>query len=154
MNASTEPQVYELQGLQAVCGHCFTPNRVPFSRLGEDPRCGKCAQHLLDGEPVTLDERRFDQFVAKNELPVLVDFWAAWCAPCRVMAPTFESVARELGSTMRFAKIDVDASPAVARRFGVSSIPTLILFQRGAEVRRIAGALSATQLKGWIAGAS
>ncbi len=153
MNASSEPQVHERQGLQTVCGRCFTPNRVPSSRLGDDPKCGKCGQDLLDGEPVALDGRSFDQFVAKNDLPVLVDFWAVWCAPCRVMAPTFESVARELKSTMRFAKIDVDTAPAVARRFGVSSIPTLMLFQRGAEVRRIAGALSATQLKGWVAGA-
>ena len=154
MNASSEPQVHELQGVQTVCGRCFTPNRVPRSRLGDDPKCGKCGQQLLDGEPVALDERNFDQFVAKSELPVAVDFWAEWCAPCRVMAPTFESVARELKSSMRFAKIDVDAAPALARRFGVSSIPTLMLFQRGAEVRRIAGALSARQLKGWIAEAS
>jgi thioredoxin 2 len=150
MNATNESQVDALHGVQTVCGHCFATNRVPGSRLRDDPKYGKCSQPLLDGEPVAVDERSFDQFIARSDLPVVVDFWAAWCAPCRMMAPTFESVARDLRASVRFAKVDVDAAPAVARRFGVSSIPTLVLFQQGTEVRRIAGAMSAAQLKGWI----
>ena len=154
MNGPTESNLPEPANIQVVCGSCLAPNRLPHSRLGDDPKCGKCGHRLLDGEAIALDQHGFDQFVAKSELPVVVDFWAGWCAPCRMMAPTFESVARELRASVRFAKVDVDAAPAIAQRFGVSSIPTLVLFQRATEARRIAGAMSAAQLKGWIVEAS
>jgi len=150
VNVSTEPSFRER--VQVVCGHCLTPNRVAHLHLGDDPKCGRCGERLLDGELVALDEASFEAFVAKNELPVVVDFWAAWCAPCRMIAPLLEMVAGELQTSVRVAKVDVDAVPALAQRFGVYSIPTLVLFRDGAEVQRIAGAMPAPQLKRWIAG--
>jgi len=152
MNVSTQPSFRER--VQVVCGHCLTPNRVPHLRVGDDPKCGRCGERLLDGEFVALDEASFEAFVAKNELPVVVDFWAAWCAPCRMIAPLLERVAGELQTSVRVAKVDVDAVPALAQRFGVYSIPTLVLFRDGAEAQRIAGALPAAQLKRWVAGAA
>ena len=133
-----------------VCPSCAGANRLDPERARDDPVCGKCGAPLLDGKPVALDDSSFDAFVAGNDLPVVIDFWAQWCAPCRMMAPTFDATARDLKTSMRFAKVDVDTAAAVARRFGVSSIPTLVLFRHGAEVLRVAGAMSLAQLKSWI----
>jgi thioredoxin 2 len=154
MNASVEPNLRELAAAEVVCGHCFRPNRVPRSRLGDEPKCGSCGKELLDGEPVALGDKNFDAFVAKSELPVVVDFWAAWCAPCRMMAPVLDAVARELKASIRFAKVDVDAAQMLAQRFRVVSIPTLVLFREGTEAQRTAGAMPPAQLKRWIAAAS
>jgi thioredoxin 2 len=151
MNTAIKLKPDGLEAGQLACGHCFTPNRVARSRLRHDPKCGRCGERLLDGNPVALDDRSFDAFVAKSELPVLVDFWAPWCAPCRMMAPVLDAVASEFKVSVRVAKVDVHAAPVLAQRFVVMSIPTLVLLRQGRELQRIAGVMSVPQLAGWLA---
>jgi thioredoxin 2 len=105
---------------------------------------------VLDPHPVSLSTADFDVFIGSNELPVVVDFWADWCGPCRMMAPIFEQVAQQLSTRVRFAKVDTEAEPALAQRYAIRSIPSLLLFRNGAEVDRIAGALDARALAGWL----
>jgi thioredoxin 2 len=131
-----------------VCAQCGTTNRVPDERLGEDPKCGKCRAPLLDGKPVALGEANFDA-VIKGGLPVVVDFWADWCQPCHMMAPQFERAAAELKTRARFAKVNTETAQSVAARYGIRSIPTLILFRNGQEVSRLAGARDARAIVQW-----
>ena len=136
--------------LEVACPACLTANRVDASRLGEGPKCGRCGAPLLDGKPVELDETRFAALVERGGLPVVVDFWAPWCGPCRAMAPMFEQAARTLATEARFAKVDTDAQQALGARFAIRAIPTLILFRDGAEVKRHSGALDAGALARWV----
>ena len=129
-----------------ACAGCGAVNRVPAQRLGDDPVCGRCGQAILDGRPVELDDAGFDAFVAATSLPVLVDFWAPWCGPCRAMAPQFEQAARELKGRALLVKVDSDAAPRTAARFGIRSIPTLVRLDRGIERQRRSGALPAAQI--------
>ena len=131
------------------CASCRTLNRVPEERLGEDPKCGKCKAPLADGTPVPVDEASFDAAVLRTELPVVVDFWAAWCGPCRMMAPAFERAAAQLKGRARFAKLDTEAAPAIAARYGIRSIPTMVGFHGGREAARISGALDAASIASW-----
>jgi thioredoxin 2 len=135
------------------CAHCAALNRVPQERLAEGPKCGKCKNPLLPPTPVAVSESTFDAAVTRTELPVVVDFWASWCAPCRMMAPNFERVAGELSPRVRFAKLDTEAAPNVAGRFAIRGIPTLILFRNGAEAARVSGAMDARSLRAWVEGA-
>ena len=136
--------------LLVLCANCSTANRVPAERLGDDPKCGRCGAPLLDGKPVALDEARFDSFIGRNELPVLVDFWADWCGPCHAMAPAFERAAGELKTRVRFAKLNTEDAQPVAARFGIRSIPTLILFRGGREIARVSGAMDARSIASWV----
>ena len=133
-----------------ACPHCVATNRVPDERLGDDPVCGRCGQALLAGEPVVLTDANFDAVVGKTELPVVIDFWAAWCGPCRMMAPQFTQAARQLKGRVVFAKVDSDASPKLSARFGIRSIPTMLMLRSGVEVRRMSGALQAAQIVSWV----
>ncbi|AWV08343.1 thioredoxin [Lysobacter maris] len=122
---------------------------MPAARLGEAPGCGKCGAPLFDGRPLALDEAGFDAHVLRGELPVLVDFWAPWCGPCRAMAPQFEAAAAQLEPQLRLAKVDTQAQPGLGGRFGIRSIPTLVLFVGGRERARQAGAMGAADIVRW-----
>ncbi len=132
-----------------VCPDCGAKNRLPQTRLGDSPACGKCGAALMRPEPVALGDTDFARFVEGTGLPVLVDFWAAWCGPCTMMAPQFEAAARQMPG-VRFVKVDSDASPATSARFRIRSIPTLVLFRNGVEVARISGAMSAVDIQRWL----
>ena len=137
--------------IHVVCPHCDAVNRLPQARLAERGKCGKCHLPLFEGHPVELDARRFDRHISQSGIPVLVDFWAPWCSPCRMMAPEFEKAAARLEPKLRLLKLDTDAAPEIAERFAVRSIPTLALFSGGREVARTAGAMNAAQLVSWAA---
>ena len=136
------------------CPHCGARNRVPEARLGERPGCGRCHRALFTGQPLELDEAGFDRLVASEGVPLLVDFWAPWCGPCLQMAPAFVEAARTLEPRVRLARIDTEAVPALGARFGIRSIPTLMLFRDGREVARRSGALHGAGIVDWARAAS
>ena len=136
--------------LRFVCPHCHTVNRVLRERLGPGANCGSCKEPLLATHPIELSASNFDRHIESNDLPVVVDFWAPWCGPCRMMAPAYEQAAAELASQARIAKVDTEAEPTLAARFGIRSIPTLIAFRNGREVARQSGAMDLPGLRRWI----
>jgi thioredoxin 2 len=135
--------------MQLVCPSCLSVNRVPGERLADGPVCGKCRARLLPPEPIALDDANFDRYVGKGDMPVLVDFWADWCPPCRQMAPVLDELARRR-TDVRVVKVDTANGASVAARFGIRSIPTLVLLERGREVARFSGAVPAPQLAHWL----
>ena len=128
--------------LHVVCPHCNTTNRVQAAQLGQSPTCGHCKRELFTGHPAALDEAAFDKQVARSDIPVLVDFWAEWCGPCRMMAPAYERAAALLEPRVRVVKVDTEQAQALSARLGIRSIPTLALFRGGREVARQPGALT------------
>jgi thioredoxin 2 len=137
------------QTVHVVCPDCSGVNRVPAARLSANPSCGKCHAALFQGRPVALSEATFDTQVARSGLPVVVDFWAPWCGPCKMMAPAFERAAAELEPRVRLVKVNTEAEPNLAARFGIRSIPTLVAFRNGEELARQSGALEFAGLVAW-----
>jgi thioredoxin 2 len=140
--------------VQVVCPHCDTINRVPAGRLADAPRCGGCRAPLFGGRPVPLSDARFRRHLGNSGIPLLVDFWASWCGPCRAMAPEFEAAARALEPRMRLAKVSTEEAPGLAAELRISGIPTLALFAGGREVARQAGAMPARRIVEWASRAA
>ncbi len=135
--------------MHIVCSHCDAVNRLPQARLAENPTCGKCGQPLFNAHPVALTQQTFAKTITRNDIPVLVDFWAPWCGPCKMMAPQFEQAAGQLEPYVRLAKVDTEAEQMLGAQYGIRSIPTLALFKGGKEIARQSGAMGTADIVRW-----
>jgi len=135
--------------LHLVCPHCQAVNRVPMERLGAAPACGHCHQPLFTGHPLAVDGAAFQKHLTRNDIPVLVDFWAPWCGPCQMMAPHFAQATAQLEPRVRLLKVDTDAEQAIGTRYAIRSIPTMILFKGGQEIARQSGAMQVAGIMQW-----
>lgn len=135
--------------LKLACPHCHALNRLPAQRLADSPTCGRCHKPLFTGHPVALGVGAFNAHYRDSGLPLLVDFWAPWCGPCKVMGPQFEAAAAQLEPRVRLAKVDTQSEPTLGQKFGIRSIPTMVLFDHGREIARQAGALGAADIVRW-----
>ncbi|THB68009.1 MAG: thioredoxin TrxC [Desulfovibrio sp.] len=136
--------------LFTVCPHCRAVNRIDRTKVLQGPTCGKCKTKLLEPKPVALDTKSFDAMLAKNDLPLVVDFWAEWCGPCKMMAPAFEQAAKNLHPDAVLAKVNTEQEQDLAARYSIRSIPTMALFYRGKERARVSGAMDASALTKWV----
>lgn len=125
-------------------------NRVPTAKLAQAPRCGKCHNPLFRAKPVELSKSNFDRFAVKSDLPLVVDFWAEWCGPCRMMGPNFEAAAAQLEPRVRLAKLDTEREPEIARRYGIQGIPSMVLIHKGRELARTSGAMPTGAIVTWV----
>ena len=138
------------ESMHLVCPHCATVNRIPSNRIAENPRCGKCREPVFTGQPTELSDSSFETHISRSDIPVVVDFWAPWCGPCKMMAPAFEQAAAQLEPGVRLAKLNTEEAQATAARFQIRSIPTLALFKNGREVARQPGAMGAADIVRWV----
>lgn len=134
--------------IHIVCPSCNGTNKIPLDAVS--PKCGRCKHELFDTTPIDLSTQNYNQHVEKNDIPVIVDFWAPWCGPCKSMAPNFKKAAENFKGKVRFAKVNTEVEQSIAGEKGIRSIPTLILYKNGKELDRVSGALDATQLTQWI----
>ena len=132
-----------------VCPHCAAVNHIPGNRLADIPKCGKCHEPLFAGHPLELDSDSFQRHLSRNDIPLLVDFWAPWCGPCKMMAPAFEQAAKQLEPAMRVGKLNTEDAQAIAAQFRIQSIPTLALFRGGQEIARQPGAMGTADIVRW-----
>jgi len=133
--------------MRIICPHCLMVNNVPKKETYKKANCGKCKESLLETHPITLTEANFDEVVVNSELAVIVDFWAPWCGPCKMFGPTFEKVSKDFPLKALFSKVNTEDQNNLGARMGIRSIPTLIVFKNGKEVKRVSGALDETSLK-------
>ena len=138
--------------LNIVCPHCAAINRLPANRLADEPKCGKCKQPVFAARPIELNEQTFQQHINHSDIPIVVDFWAPWCGPCKMMAPAFEEAARTLEPRVRLAKLNTENEQAIGARYDIRSIPTLVIFENGQEVARQPGAMMGPDIVRWIEG--
>ncbi len=139
-----------MENITVVCPNCLTLNRIPKKEHYNKAKCGKCGYDLLDTHPIELTPQNFETMITKNDIPVIVDFWAPWCGPCRMMAPAFEEAARSFPLKARFAKVNTEEFPQLAQPYGIRGIPTMIAFKHAKELDRVSGALSAPQIVQWV----
>ena len=133
-----------------VCPYCNGTNRLASNKIPNEAKCGRCKKSIFDTKPIELTNENITQHLEKNDIPVIIDFWAPWCGPCKMMGPNFEQAARNYKAKVRFAKVNTEAQQSLGAHFNIRSIPTLVLFKGGKEIDRVSGALDANQLSQWI----